>query len=107
MKTVYGLWLVLLISPLVLAGCKKDGKGSDANQGAADYPLKGKVIKVMPDQKKVRLDHEDIPGLMEAMTMTFSVADPEVLKGLKPGDQVEGQLKVEDGEYMITELKKR
>jgi protein SCO1/2 len=107
MKAIYGFWLVVLLSPLVLAGCKKDGKGGGSDQGEADYPIKGKVLKVMPDQKKVRLDHEDIPGLMEAMQMDFAVADTKLLRGLKPGDQVEGRLKVEDGKYVITELKKR
>jgi Cu/Ag efflux protein CusF len=55
----------------------------------------------------VTLDHDDIPGLMKAMTMEFSVKDAKILDGLEIGDHVEGKLLVESGKYLITELKKR
>ncbi len=104
MKVVYGLWLVLLVSALPMAGCKKSEK---SDKEPADYPIKGKVVAVSPEKKTVKIDHEDIPGLMEAMTMNFAVEDPKLLKGLKPGDKVEGRLKTDSGKYIITELKKR
>jgi Cu/Ag efflux protein CusF len=44
---------------------------------------------------------------MGAMTMPFDVEDAKVLDGLKPGDEVQGKLKVRDGKNIITELKKR
>jgi protein SCO1/2 len=104
MKTAYGLRLVLLGSALVLAGCQKSDK---SEKEPADYPIKGKVVSVNPEKNTVKIDHEDIPGLMEAMTMNFAVADPTLLKGLKAGDKVEGRLKTDSGKFIITELKKR
>ncbi len=49
---------------------------------------KGKVVAVVPGKGQVVLDHEEIKGFMGAMTMGYSVASPELMKGLKPGDSV-------------------
>jgi protein SCO1/2 len=99
-------WLVLLTVtlPLLLAGCKtEEAKTPESKQ----YPIKGKVMSLDAKKPSVKLDHEDIPGLMKGMQMTFDVADAKLLDGLKEGDDVQGQLKVEAGKYIITELKKR
>jgi Cu/Ag efflux protein CusF len=40
------------------------------------------------------------------MEMKFSVEDAKMLEGIKAGDQVHGRLKVDSGNYIITELKK-
>jgi Cu/Ag efflux protein CusF len=104
MKASYWLMLFVLAIPLVLAGCKGNEPKGPAEKR---YPIKGKVIAVNPDKPSVRLDHEDIPGLMQGMEMEFSVEDPKVLDGLKAGDQVQGRLKVESGKHVITELEKR
>jgi protein SCO1/2 len=96
-------WRWLLLVPLVLAGCKQ---GTEESKDKL-YDIKGKVTAVDSAKKEVTLDHEDIPGLMQAMEMPFSVADAKVLEGIKAGDAVQGRLKVESGKYIITELKKR
>ena len=57
--------------------------------------LKGEVRKVEKDAREVTLRHEAIPGFMEAMTMPFHVENPATLEDLRPGDQVEGKLRVE------------
>jgi Cu/Ag efflux protein CusF len=62
----------------------------------------------MPPRKKVRLDHEDIPGYMKAMEMDFNVDDASALEGLKSGDKVHGILKVKPGgDLVITQLRKQ
>ena len=58
-------------------------------------------------KKVVTLDHEDIPGLMKAMTMEFSVSDSKVLDGLQAGDAVRGKLRSDAGAYTVTSLEKR
>ncbi len=102
MNTFRWLWLPLLVVPLALVGCNR---GSDTPKEKL-YDVTGKVVAVDPDKKTVTLDHEDIPGLMKAMEMKFSVEDAKVLEGIKAGDQVHGRLKVDSGKYTITELKK-
>ena len=71
------------------------------------YDIRGAVVALDSAKKTVELDHEQIPGVMAAMSMAYSVADPKVLQGLNPGDSVRGQLKVKSGNYTITSLQKR
>src|SRR5947207_14604446 len=103
MKGSIRLSACLLMIIAALAGCTSNQPKAAQQQ----YPVKGKILSINPEKPSVRLDHEDIPGLMEAMKMEFGVANPKVLEGLKVNDQVEGQLKVESGKYIITGLQKR
>jgi Cu/Ag efflux protein CusF len=104
MRLLHWLCPLLLAAPLALAGC---GQKANHESPVKDYPIDAKVVDVAPDRTAVTLDHKDIPGLMSAMKMKFSVADPKVLEGVEPGDQVEGRLKAEGGKYVVTQLKKR
>ena len=57
----------------------------------------------------VTIRHEAIPGFMAAMTMPFTVKDRKSLEEIRPGDEVEGSLKVEyDGkevkDYELSKL---
>ncbi|MBA4066742.1 MAG: hypothetical protein C0501_24155 [Isosphaera sp.] len=90
-------------------GCQGQPDSSSQTQaaGAKAYDVRGTVVALDAGKKSVTLDHEDIPGLMRAMTMDFPVADPAVLDGLKPGDAVRGKIRVEGGAYSVTNLKKR
>jgi len=93
--------------PLVLLALASCNTQPDAPKEKT-YEVMGKVMAVQTDPKdlKVKLDHEAIPGLMEAMTMWFKVQDAKVLEGIKEGDGVHGRLKVVDGNYVIVELMK-
>jgi protein SCO1 len=46
------------------------------------------VQSVAPAQKQIEISHEEIPGFMPAMTMSFDVADPKLLDGVAPGARV-------------------
>jgi Cu/Ag efflux protein CusF len=48
----------------------------------------GKVIAVVPTSKQLVVDHKEIPGFMEAMTMGYKVDPPSLLAKLKAGDNV-------------------
>ena len=96
--------LVLVGSVLgVVSGC---GKAPEAPKEKV-YDVKGKVKAVEPDKKSVTLDHEEIPGFMQAMEMKFSVENAASLTDIKVGDQVHGKLKVKSGgDYVLTDLRK-
>ena len=94
--------LVVLVS-LTLVGCN----GSDATPAAQEYPIKGTVIAVDSSRPSVKLDHEEIPGLMKGMKMDFPVENAAVLEGLAVGDKVQGRLKAQSGKHTITHLEKR
>jgi len=86
------LLFLTLTSTLVLGfSC---GPRRSANEKR--YPLKGKVVEVDKADRTATITHEDIPGFMPGMTMPFKVKNDADLEMLKPGDQVTGQLVVDD-----------
>ncbi len=48
----------------------------------------GIVEKVVVPDRRIVVAHEDIPGFMDAMTMSFEVNKPSLLHTLKPGDHI-------------------
>jgi protein SCO1/2 len=62
----------------------------------------GTVIDVRPELGQVMLAHEDIPGVMPAMTMNFDVTDVALLSAIAAGDRVRFGLDVEGSRYRIT-----
>jgi Cu(I)/Ag(I) efflux system membrane fusion protein len=68
----------------------------------------GKVVEIDAKSNNITLAHEPIPALgWPSMTMGFDVKDAEQLKALKPGDQVEFELKAQGDEYVIERIEKR
>lgn len=104
MKAHYCAGMVLFVT-LLAFGCKNSEPTVPAGK---EYPIKGKVAAVDVNKPSVKLDHEAIPELkMKAMVMDYAVENAKVLEGIKTGDQVQGQFKVESGKYIITRLEKR
>lgn len=50
------------------------------------YQVKGILKEILPGGEVVKIQHEKIPGYMEAMTMPLDVKDTNEITGLKPGD---------------------
>lgn len=48
-------------------------------------------------QGAVTIDHEAIPGVMDAMTMDFAFTDTAGLGALRPGDKIRFRLTMPDG----------
>lgn len=65
---------------------------------------KGKVIAVTQEKQELVLEHGEIKGFMEAMTMGYKVNSPSLLKGLKAGDQV--QFTIDKNKSVITKISK-
>ncbi|HUK91322.1 MAG TPA: SCO family protein [Blastocatellia bacterium] len=59
------------------------------------YELKGKVVAVDQDLRKVTVDHQAIPGYMDAMTMPYVLKDDWAYGVLKPGDMINATLVVD------------
>jgi protein SCO1/2 len=90
----------------VFIGCK--GADEDKARGAGrEYDIRGRVVEVDAGKSAVTLDHDDIPGLMKAMKMQFSVKDATMLEGIKTGDEVQGRLHKGAAGYVIMRLEKR
>ena len=50
------------------------------------------------------IDHEDIAGFMDAMTMTFPVTDASLLEGLDKGTRVTFRVVVDGASYEIDRI---
>ena len=70
------------------------------------YHGTGTVVSTNPKFPSVELDHQEIVGLMPAMTMEFYVKDVSMLTDLKRGDKVEFTIQNGVGGIKITELHK-
>jgi protein SCO1/2 len=62
---------------------------------------RGIVRDVSRAERQVVVEHEDIEGVMPAMTMSFEVPDPAVLAKLEPGQVISFALRTGDGSYRI------
>ena len=48
----------------------------------------GKVIAVVPSSSQIVVDHKEIKGSMDAMTMGYRVEPPSLLGGVQTGDAI-------------------
>src|SRR6266545_1346319 len=48
----------------------------------------GEVIATVPNASQIVVEHAEIKGFMEAMTMGYRIDPPSLLAGLKQGDQI-------------------
>ena len=93
---------------LALIACS----GAETNQkplsepGEKVYTLTGKILARDGGDNTVRLDHEAIPGYMEAMTMDYSVRGATVSALPPNGTRVVATLHVTDNGFWITGVKK-
>ena len=63
---------------------------------------RGVVQKVVAGDHRVVIAHDDIPGFMRAMTMSFEVRDPALLAQLTPGERVRFTLeKTQETLYLV------
>ena len=70
-------------------------------------PTRGEVTKINLEQGKITLRHGPIKNLdMDSMTMVFAVADPSMLRSVKPGDRVVFEADRVNGRITVTKLNK-
>ena len=74
---------------------------SDGEGGPGVYPARGVVESVDRESAQVLIDHEDVPGLMPAMTMNFTVPEAAVLEGLASGQIIEFALRFTGRSYEV------
>jgi protein SCO1/2 len=99
-----------LLTMLALTGChsgQKPPAQSSSSQNFKVYHLRGKVVSTDPAKGEVTLDHEAIPGFMEAMTMPYKLKDPSILSELHPGDVITADVLVSpdpDADYLLDHI---
>lgn len=66
----------------------------------------GTIKEIRKNGAVLVIAHEDIPGVMPAMTMPFQVAEKARRADLKNGDRVKFWIAERDGLYVITRLER-
>jgi len=87
-----------LLAALVFTGChtSRPSQTVASSQNQKTFPIRGKVVNTQGGE--VMLDHEAIPGFMDAMVMPYKLKDPSVLSELHPGDRITAMLHVTEDE---------
>ena len=87
--------LILVLLAVSLGACRRNEQR---------YELKGKVVMVEKDKHLVTLAHDEVSGLMPAMTMPFTVPNDADINYLAPDDQVTATLVVDGSQSWLENL---
>jgi len=99
-----------LLSP----GCKREGAGVSASARTSPdpggepsekrYPLTGEIVSANKERQTLLVHHDEVKGLMPAMTMEFSVS-PGDLENAREGQRIRAEL-VESpgGEFTLEKI---
>jgi len=66
------------------------GHGASPSAQTSQHTVvgEGKVIAVVPSSSQIVVDHKEIPGFMDAMTMGYRVEPPSLLEGVTAGETI-------------------
>jgi Cu/Ag efflux protein CusF len=85
---------------------QSNASGPAAAVQTTTYHGVGVVQSTDAKRPSIEIDHEDIEGLMPAMSMEFYVKDKSLLSGIKPDDRIEFTLENGVGGLKVTEIRK-
>jgi protein SCO1/2 len=83
--------LSLVAIAVAVLSCNQSRQHADAKR----YEMRGTVVSFNKDQEQVVISHKEIPGLMEAMTMPYTLKEPSAYDVMKAGDDISATLVVE------------
>lgn len=85
---------------------QKQEQGSRAAEAGPQKTVvaEGKVVATVPGSSQIVVEHGEIKGFMEAMTMGYPVDPPSLLEGLKFGDRV--RFTIDVGKKAIVKIEK-
>ena len=91
----------LVLVSIFVTGCRQSSSSAPGSAGSSSaagelktFPVRGKIVSVDAAKGMVMLDHEAIPGFMDAMTMPYKLKDASVASELHPGDRITAKLLV-------------
>jgi protein SCO1/2 len=96
-SSVGALALAVIVAMVACGGGEGDTR---------EYTLQGQILSVSPDRMQASIKHEEIPGFMSAMTMTYKVRETEGFGDLKPGDLITSRLVVLSNDAYLTDVKR-
>ena len=97
----------MLLAFIVVAGCHSGLKSQGSSSQFKVYKLRGKVISTDAARGEVTVNHQAIPGFMDAMTMPYKLKDASIVSELHPGDVITADLLVSqdaDADYLLDHI---
>lgn len=98
----FGVW-ILGMALLVGCGAAREGE----HHGLTHYEGVGQYLFHSTEDSltTVTINHEEIPGFMDAMAMPYAIQDLSLVAGLEPGQDIEFRVVAEDdGFYFIDRI---
>ena len=106
---VLHICLVLAIA-LLVTGCNDNSRSASqplASGVKTNFDaVTGLVESVSADLKSAKIAHDEIPGYMQAMSMTLPVQDANELRGIIPGDKITFRMVVTSDDGWIDQVKR-
>lgn len=90
--------MAVLFAVAFAGGCRKA-------EPVSQFQLRGTVVRLVPENRLATIQHEEIKGWMEAMTMEFPVKDGAEFAKLKTGARIEATVNVQDLDYWLTGIR--
>ena|ERR1700730_16213756 len=91
-----------------MVGCSSPKPAQQAAQPAQQaqhrYSLNGRIVSVEKAKQQVVVDHGEIPGFMMAMTMGYSVKNPNQLDPLSAEDQISADVVVNGDDVWLENI---
>ena len=86
--------LLVLVATMcaLLVGCSRTPDESLVRR----YDLTGRIVSFNKAQQQVVIQHEEVPGFMEAMTMPFTLREDSAYDVMRAGDRIQATLVVDD-----------
>jgi Cu/Ag efflux protein CusF len=87
-----------------LAGCSSPKPAEQPAAGPQRYHMAGRIVSVEAAKKQLVIDAGDIPGFMAAMTMGYSVKNPDQLTPLSAEDQISADVVVNGNDVYLENI---
>lgn len=99
------LLILFLFSILLFSACQRaEEPAKVASADAKRFPLKGKIVSVDQAKKEAVIEHEEIPGFMDAMTMRFPIREDYILAEMRKDTEIRAELVVDKDEYWLEKI---
>src|SRR5262245_10554467 len=76
------------VSPAAAAQHGDHGPRAAGGMPSQTVVGEGEVVSTVPKASQIVVEHAEIKGFMEAMTMGYRIDPPSLLAGLEPGDKI-------------------
>lgn len=97
---------MLLLLSLSFAACGAARPSESTVASGEAHSTNGTIKEVRKEGAVLLVAHEEIPGVMPAMTMPFQVEEKVRRKDLKSGDRIRFSIAEREGLYVIVKLER-